>query len=122
MLSCSKSLGCGRAARCLNSPLATRIRAGVRCPVPRNRLRHQVSLFGTYLLAENSSRPKRARIIVLGKILLVLFVSLVPAVVPISVFARQFEDTSAPEPAHELSHSESAGASTEIKAFTSVRI
>jgi uncharacterized membrane protein YkoI len=60
--------------------------------------------------------------IIVAKVRLVFFVSLVLAVVPISAFARQFEDTSGPESAHELGHSESAGASKGIKAFANVRI
>jgi uncharacterized membrane protein YkoI len=59
---------------------------------------------------------------VFAKIFLVLVVSLVLAVVPISVFARQFVDTSAPESAHELGHSESTDTSKGIKAFANVRI
>jgi uncharacterized membrane protein YkoI len=73
-----------------------------------------------YLLAEISSGPGYARMIVVSKIFFVLFVSLVLAVVPISVFARQFEDSSAPESAHELGHSDSAGALKGIKAFENV--
>jgi len=60
--------------------------------------------------------------IVVAKVRLVFFVSLVLAIAPISVFARQFEDTPGPESAHELGHSESAGSSKGIKAFANVRI
>jgi uncharacterized membrane protein YkoI len=58
--------------------------------------------------------------IVVTKTFIVLFVSLVLAVVPISAFARQFEDSSATESAHELGHSESVGSSKGIKAFENV--
>jgi uncharacterized membrane protein YkoI len=58
--------------------------------------------------------------IVVTKTFIVPFVSLVLAVVPISAFARQFEDSSATESAHELGHSESVGFSKEIKAFENV--
>jgi uncharacterized membrane protein YkoI len=58
--------------------------------------------------------------IVVTKTFIILFVSLVLAVVPISAFARQFEDSSATESAHELGHSESVGSSKGIKAFENV--
>jgi uncharacterized membrane protein YkoI len=61
-----------------------------------------------YLLAEISPGPGYPRMIVVAKIFLVLLVSLILAVVPISVFARQFGDTSVPESAQEFNHSDSS--------------
>jgi uncharacterized membrane protein YkoI len=75
-----------------------------------------------YLLAEISPGPGYARMIDVGKIFLVLLVSLVLAVVPIAVFARQFGDTSVTESAQEFSHSESAGTFDGTKAFANVRV
>jgi uncharacterized membrane protein YkoI len=75
-----------------------------------------------YLFAEISSGPGYARMIVVSKILFVLFVSLVLAVVPISVFARQFGDTFVSESAQEFSHSESAGTFKGTEVFANVRV
>lgn len=75
-----------------------------------------------YLLAESSSGPGYQRMIVVAKACLVLPVSLVLAVVPISVFARQFEGTSVTESAQELGHSESAGIFKGAKVFANVRV
>jgi uncharacterized membrane protein YkoI len=60
--------------------------------------------------------------IVVTKTFIVLFVSLVLAVVPISVFARQFGDTSVSESAQEFSHSESAGTFKGTEVFANVRV
>jgi uncharacterized membrane protein YkoI len=60
--------------------------------------------------------------IVVTKTFIVLFVPLVLAVVPISAFARQFEDSSATESAQEISHSESAGTFKGTEVFANVRV
>jgi uncharacterized membrane protein YkoI len=60
--------------------------------------------------------------IVVAKIFIELLVSLVLAVVPISVFARQFADASVPESAQEFGYSESAGTFNGTKAFANVRV
>jgi uncharacterized membrane protein YkoI len=75
-----------------------------------------------YLLAEVSPGPGYQRMIVVAKARLVLHLSLVLAVAPTSVFARQFEDTSVTESAQELGHSESAGTFKGAKVFENVRV
>jgi uncharacterized membrane protein YkoI len=59
---------------------------------------------------------------VVAKIFIELLVLLVLAVVPISVFARQFGDTSGPKSAQEFRQSENAGTSKGDKAFVNVRV
>jgi uncharacterized membrane protein YkoI len=59
---------------------------------------------------------------VVAKIFIELLVLLVLAVVPISVFARQFGDTSGPKSAQEFRQSENAGTSKGAKAFVNVRV
>jgi uncharacterized membrane protein YkoI len=81
--------------------------------------------FRAYLAAETSPGLGYARsksMIVVAKIFIELLVSLALAVVPISVFARQFGDTSVPESAREISPSENADIVKGTKAFANVQV
>jgi uncharacterized membrane protein YkoI len=81
--------------------------------------------FRAYLAAETSPGLGYARtksMIVIAKIFIELLVSLALAVVPISVFALQFGDTSVPESAREFSQSENADIVKGTKAFANVRV
>jgi uncharacterized membrane protein YkoI len=67
-------------------------------------------------------RSRFAKMIVLAKSLIVLLVSLDMAVVPVSAYARQFGDGSAPGPTQEVGRSENAGTFPGVKAFVNARV
>jgi uncharacterized membrane protein YkoI len=74
------------------------------------------------MAVEMSSGPGYARMIVFLKIFFVFFVSLVLAVVPISVFARELDDTSVAGSAQGASQSDNAGTMKGTRAFPDVRV
>jgi uncharacterized membrane protein YkoI len=81
--------------------------------------------FRMYLGAETSTGPGYSRsksMIVAAKILIELLLSLVLGVVPTSVFARQFGDTSVAESAQGFSQSDNADTIKGTSAFANVRV